>query len=54
VDQKDAVAVTDAQSSPNEFAICPDAGAAPQEIPLTQNHPSKYHSNTIFSFVIRP
>jgi hypothetical protein len=63
VDQEDAVAVPNAQSGPNEFGICPDAGAhcriddvgtAPQEIPLTQNHPSKYHSNTTFYFVIRP
>jgi hypothetical protein len=63
VDQKDAVAVPDAQSAPNEFGICPDdrvhcriddVDTAPQEITLTQNHPSKCRSNTTFSYVIRP
>jgi hypothetical protein len=63
VDQEDAVAVPDAQSGPNKFGICPDArahcriddvGTAPQDIPLTQNHPSKCCSNTTFSFIIRP
>jgi hypothetical protein len=63
LDQEDAVAVSDAQFGPNEFGICPDAGAhcriddvgtTTQEIPLTQNHPSKCRSNTIFSFIIRP
>jgi hypothetical protein len=27
LDQEDAVAVSDAQFGPNEFGICPDAGA---------------------------
>jgi hypothetical protein len=63
VDQEDAVAVPDAQSGPNEFGICPDAGAhcriddvgtTTQEIPVTQNNPSKCRSNTIFSFIIHP
>jgi hypothetical protein len=63
VDHEDTVVVPDTQSGPNEFGICPDAGAhcriddvgmAPQEIPLMQNYPSKCCSNTTFSFVIRP
>ena len=50
VDVEDVVLVPNAQSAPNEVGVCPDvraecwsdAGvAAPQEIPLTQNHPSK-------------
>ena len=50
VDVEDMVLVPDAQSTPNEVAVCPDVRAecrsddevaAPQEIPLTQNHPSK-------------
>jgi hypothetical protein len=59
VDVEDPVAVPDAQSVPNEVGICPSVGAqcrtnnvvtAPQEIPLTQNHPSKCRSNTLFFF----
>ena len=47
---EDVVLVPDAQSAPNEVGVCPDVRAecrsddrvaAPQEIPLTQNHPSK-------------
>ena len=50
VDVKDVVVVPDAQSSPNEVDACPsvrvecgtnDVVGAPQETPLTQNHPSK-------------
>ena len=50
VDVEDAVVVPDAQSTPNEVGVCPsvraecgtdDVVGAPQEIPLTQNHPSK-------------
>ena len=50
VDVEDVVLVPDAQSVPNEVGVCPDVRAecrsddgvaAPQEIPLTQNHPSK-------------
>jgi hypothetical protein len=50
VDVEDVVVVADAQSTPNEVGVCPgvrapcgtdDVVAAPQEIPLTQNHPSK-------------
>jgi len=42
--------VSDAHSAPNEVGVCPvvriecgtdDVVGAPQEIPLTQNHPSK-------------
>ena len=49
VDVEDVVLVPDAQSTPNEVGVCPDVHAecrsddgvpAPQEIPLTQNHPS--------------
>ena len=47
---EDVVVVPDAQSTPNEVSACPgvraecgtdDVISAPQEIPLTQNHPSK-------------
>jgi len=57
---EDVVIVPDAQSASNEVGICPDVGAecrtddvvtTPKEIPLTQNHPSKCHSN-LFSFLI--
>ena len=50
VDVEDTVAVPDAQSASNEAGVCPDVRAeyrtddvvaAPQEIPLTQNHPRK-------------
>ena len=50
VDVEDAVVVPDAQSVSNEVGVCPDVRAecgtddivgASQEIPLTQNHPSK-------------
>jgi hypothetical protein len=50
VDVEDVVVVADAQSAPNEVGVCPgvrapcgtdDVVATPQEIPLTQNHPSK-------------
>jgi hypothetical protein len=44
VDVEDVLVVPDAQSTPNEVEICPDVSAAPQEIPLTQNHPSKCHT----------
>jgi hypothetical protein len=49
VDVEDVVVVPDAQSAPNEVGVCPDVHAecqsddgvaAPQEIHLTQNHPS--------------
>jgi hypothetical protein len=62
VNVEDAVAVPDAQSAPNEVGICPDVGAecwaadvvtTAQEIPLTQNMPSKCGSNT-FYFLISP
>ena len=54
--------VPDAQLAPNEVGVRPDVHAecrsddgvaAPQEIPLTQNHPRKWRSNT-FTFVILP
>jgi hypothetical protein len=57
---EEVVAVPNAQSAPNEVGICPGVGAncrgadvvtAPQEIPCTQNMPSKCRSNT-FSFLI--
>ena len=44
------VVVPDAQSAPDEVSVCPGVRAecgtdnvvgVPQEIPLTQNHPSK-------------
>ena len=50
VDVEDTVMVPDAQSTPNEVGVCSgiraecgtdDVVGAPQEIPLTQNHPSK-------------
>jgi hypothetical protein len=50
VDVEDVVVVPNAQSALNEVAVCPDVhaecriddvAAAPQEIPSTQNHPSK-------------
>ena len=50
VDVEDVVLVPDAQSAPNEVGVYPnvhaecrsdDGVAAPQETPLTQNHPSK-------------
>jgi hypothetical protein len=50
VDLEDVVVVPDAQSAPNEVGVCfgvraecrsDDVVAAPQEIRLTQNHPSK-------------
>ena len=50
IDVEDVVLVPDAQSIPNEVGVCPDVRAeyrfndgvaTPQEIPLTQNHPSK-------------
>ena len=50
VDVEDVVVVPDDQSTPNEVGVCPDVHAecgtddvvgAPQEIPFTQNHPSK-------------
>ena len=50
VDVEYVVVVPDAQSVPNEVGVCPsvraecgtdDVISAPQEIPLTQNHPSK-------------
>ena len=60
VDVEDVVVVPDAQSAPDEVSVCPgvraecgtdDVIGAPQEIPLTQNHPSKWFSNT-FAFLI--
>jgi hypothetical protein len=47
VDVEDVVAPLDAQSAPNEVGTTPVVGTAPQEIPLTQNHPSKCCSNTL-------
>jgi hypothetical protein len=51
VDVEDVVVVPDAQFAPNEAIICPNGSTAPQEIPLTQNHPSKCRSN-ILAFLI--
>jgi hypothetical protein len=54
VDVEDEVVVPDAQSTPNEVGICVDNVAAGlQEIPLTQNDPSKWCSNTL-PFLILP
>jgi hypothetical protein len=50
VNVENVVVAPDAQSTPNEVGVCPGVHAecgtdnivgAPQEIPLTQNHPSK-------------
>ena len=42
VDVEDVVLVPDAQSALNEVGTCvDDVASCPQEIPLTQNHPSK-------------
>jgi hypothetical protein len=47
------VVVPDAQSAPNEVGVCvDDVVAGPQEIPLTQNYPSKWRSNTLGFFVL--
>ena len=58
---EDAVVVSDAQSAPNEVGVCPgiraecgtdDVVGAPQEIHLTQNHPSKRFSNTLALLIL--
>jgi hypothetical protein len=62
VDVEDVVVVPNAQSALNEVGVCADVRAecqtddgvaAPQEIPLTQNRPSKWCSNTL-AFLILP
>ena len=40
-DDDDGVRVPDVQSSPNQTGIVLDVGISPQEIPTSQNHPSK-------------
>jgi hypothetical protein len=61
VDLEDVVVVPDAQSAPNEVGAClgvraecrsDDVAAAPQEIPLTQNHPSKWFSKTLAFLIL--
>ena len=58
---EDVVVVPDAQSAPNEVGVCPgvraecgtdDVVGAPQEIPLTQNNPSKRFSNTLAFLIL--
>jgi len=41
VDVEDVVRVPDAQSGPNQVGIILDIPTFPQEIPLSQEHPSK-------------
>jgi len=41
IDDDDGVRVPDVQSGPNQTGIVLDVGISPQEIPTSQNHPSK-------------
>ena len=41
IDDDDGVWVPDVQSGPNQTGIVLDVGISPQEIPTSQNHPSK-------------
>ena len=41
IDGDDGVWVPDVQSGPNQTGIVLDVGISPQEIPTSQNHPSK-------------
>ena len=41
IDDDDRVRVPDVQSGPNQTGIVLDVGISPQEIPTSQNHPSK-------------
>jgi len=41
IDDDDGVWVPDVQSSPNQTGIVLDVGISPQEIPTSQDHPSK-------------
>jgi len=51
VDVEDVVWVPDAQSGPNQVGISLDIPTFPQEIPLSQEHPSKWLFNTFFSIL---
>ena len=61
VEVEDVVLVPDAQSALNEVGVCPDVRAecwsndrvvAPQEIPLTQNHPSDVVTLSLLLFFL--
>ena len=41
IDNDDGVRVSDVQSGPNQTGIVLDVGICPQEIPTSQDHPSK-------------
>jgi len=41
IDDDDGVRVPDVQSGPNQTGIVLDVGISPQEIPTSQDHPSK-------------
>ena len=51
VDVEDVVRVPDVQSGPNQVGINLDIPTFPQEIPLSQEHPSKWLSNTFVSIL---